>query len=112
MVFDEVLLLPKPCSTKNAPRRSEDLSPRGTCTTPESLSPAEEKVTACSVMALPVFRVSGSCRLKAQWRRACRPRCDLKRSRPQVLDLEELHLTCGYSLLPFGLPSPSSLQRA
>src|SRR5438445_11828567 len=53
MVLEEVLLLPKPCSTRNAARRSDGLSPRGTCTTPDSLSPAEGKVTACSVMAWP-----------------------------------------------------------
>src|SRR5262245_51275917 len=52
MVFEEVLLLPKPCSTRNAPRRSVGRSPRGRCTTPESLSPAEGKVTGCSVIGV------------------------------------------------------------
>src|SRR5260221_13025044 len=52
IVFEEVLLLPKPCSTRKAPRRSDGLSPRGTCTTPDSLSPADGKVTACSVMGM------------------------------------------------------------
>src|SRR4029453_15575979 len=66
MVFDDVLLLPKPCSTRKAPRRSDGLSPRGTCTTPESLSPAEGKVTACSVMGVAcVPDVS----FVSQWRR-------------------------------------------
>src|SRR5258708_21396749 len=50
MVVEEVLLLPKRCSTRKAPRRSDGLSPRGTCTTPDSLSPADGKVTACSVI--------------------------------------------------------------
>src|SRR5262249_59393408 len=58
MVFEDVLLLPKPCSTKNAPRRSEGRIPGGRCTTPESLSPAEGKVTGCSVIG--VFSVIGS----------------------------------------------------
>src|ERR1700756_3023806 len=52
MVFEDVLLLPKPCSTRKAPRRSDGLSPRGTCTMPESLRPADAKVTACSVMGM------------------------------------------------------------
>src|SRR5260221_14029809 len=56
MVLEEVLLLPKPCSTRKAPRRSDGLSPRGTCTTPDSLSPADGKVTACSVIGMaPAF---------------------------------------------------------
>src|SRR6266542_5627777 len=70
MVFDDVLLLPKPCSTRKAPRRSDGLSPRGTCTTPESLSPAEGKVTACSVMGVALHRAcpgSSAARSAAKW---------------------------------------------
>src|SRR5262249_4758808 len=52
MVFDDVLLLPKPCSTRKAPRRSDGLSPRGTWTTPDSLRPTDGKVTACSIMGI------------------------------------------------------------
>src|SRR5262249_38028631 len=59
MVFDEVLLLPKPCSTRKAPCRSDGRNPRGTCTTPESLRPADEIVTASSVIG----RVS----VRARW---------------------------------------------
>ena len=50
MVFDELLLLPKPCSTMKAARRSPGRIPSGTCTTPESFSPADGKVTAFSVI--------------------------------------------------------------
>src|SRR5262245_3964705 len=56
MVFDEVLLLPKPCSTRKAPRRSDGRNPRGTCTTPESLRPADGKVTASSVIGVVSVR--------------------------------------------------------
>src|SRR5215831_16147964 len=52
MVFEEVLLLPKPCSTRKAPRRSDGRKERGTCTTPESLRPADGMVTASSVMGV------------------------------------------------------------
>src|SRR5262249_58354633 len=52
MVFEEVLLLPKPCSTRKAPRRSDGRKARGTCTTPESLRPAEGMVTASSVIGM------------------------------------------------------------
>src|SRR5262249_27260538 len=60
MVFDEVLLLPKPCSTRKAPRRSDGRNPRGTCTTPESLRPADGMVTASSVI--------GRASVRARWR--------------------------------------------
>src|SRR5215510_15374064 len=56
MVFDEVLLLPNPCSTRKAPRRSDGRNPRGTCTTPESLRPADGKVTASSVIGVVSVR--------------------------------------------------------
>src|SRR6516164_492584 len=56
MVFDEVLLLPKPCSTRKAPRRSDGRNPRGTCTTPESLRPADGMVTASSVIGVVSVR--------------------------------------------------------
>ena len=52
MVFDEVLLLPNPCSTRKAARRSPGRSPLGTCTTPESFRPADGKVTASSDMGV------------------------------------------------------------
>src|SRR5262249_42630614 len=52
MVFEEVLLLAKPCSTRKAPRRSDGRKARGTCTTPESLRPAEGMVTASSVIGV------------------------------------------------------------
>ena len=52
MEFDEVLLLPKPCSTRKAPRRSDERKARGTCTTPESLRPADGMVTAYSVIGV------------------------------------------------------------
>src|SRR5262245_59260284 len=96
MVFDEVLLLPKPCNTKNAPRRSEDLSPHDTCTTPESLSPAEEKVTGCSVMGNGLHR----------------DRSDPWRSRIGSAPLRAAPHPGHETHPPFGLPSPSSLQRA
>src|SRR5262245_44520 len=57
MVLDEVLLLPKPCSTRKAARRSPERNPAGTCTTPESFRPAEGKVTASSVIG--VLSVAG-----------------------------------------------------
>src|SRR5215471_8649339 len=56
MVFEEVLLLPKPCSTRKAPRRSDGRKARGTRTTPESLRPAEGMVTASSVIGVVSVR--------------------------------------------------------
>ena len=50
MVFDELLLLPKPCSTRKAARRSPGRTSSGTWTTPESFSPADGMVTAVSVI--------------------------------------------------------------
>src|SRR5262249_24401872 len=52
MVFEEVLLLRKPCSTRKAPRRSDGRMVRGTCTTPESLRPAEGMGSASSVIGV------------------------------------------------------------
>src|SRR6185295_16720876 len=55
--FDEVWLLPKPCSTRKAARRSPPRRPFGRRTVPVSLRPAEGMVTACSFMgAVPRFR--------------------------------------------------------
>ena len=48
--FEDVWLLPKPCSTRKAARRSPGLMPSGRRTVPASLRPAEGMVTACSVI--------------------------------------------------------------
>src|SRR5690348_2099646 len=67
MVFEEVLLLPKPCSTRKAPRRSDGRNPRGTCTAPESLRPADGMVTASSVIG--VVSVGGGAATLSERRR-------------------------------------------